>query len=206
MNHGYDKFIAISNHNILKTSISGEESFTPESAWYDAYLAQIEKIASLNVSAIVLREKDLSEESYCLLAKKCIEICKRHNTRLILHNFLNTALSLDHPYIHLPLYKLEECQNSHILTRFQTIGTSVHSVEDALLAEKLGADYLFAGNIYETDCKAGLPGRGLNFLRDVCKKTSLPVYAIGGMNTDRLESAIQSGAAGACMMSGFMKL
>lgn len=206
MNHSYNQFIAITNHNILKTSISGEDSFIPESAWYHAYLAQIEKIASLNVLAVVLREKDLSEESYCLLAKKCIEICKNHNTRLILHNFLDTALTLDHPYIHLPLYKLQECHNSDILTRFQTIGTSVHSVEDALLAESLGADYLFAGNIYETDCKAGLPGRGLNFLRDVCKKTSLPVYAIGGMNTDRLENAIQSGAAGACMMSGFMKL
>ena len=70
----------------------------------------------------------------------------------------------------------------------------------------LGADYVFAGNIYETECKAGLAGRGLAFLKEVCDNTCLPVYAIGGMTPDRLPDVLEAGAKGACMMSGFMKL
>ena len=61
------------------------------------------------------------------------------------------------------------------------MGTSIHSVEEVKEAVRLGADYLFAGNIYETDCKKGLPGRGLDFLRQVCMESSVPVYAIGGV-------------------------
>mgnify|MGYP000712528058 FL=1 len=86
------------------------------------------------------------------------------------------------------------------------MGTSVHSVNEVKEALELGADYLFAGNIYETDCKKGLPGRGLDFLSQVCMESSVPVYAIGGVNEERLPEILSTGAAGGCMMSGFMKL
>lgn len=202
----YDHFIAVTNRNLLQKQFFTDSTFVPGSTWYAAYLAQIDKIAATNVSAVVLREKDLTKELYCQLAKDCITICKKHNTRLILHNFLDAAHMLCYPYIHLSLQQLKAYQHAGLLSDFEIIGTSVHSTDDAILAETLSASYLFAGNIYETDCKAGLPGRGLSFLNDVCTKTKLPVYAIGGMNTDRLSDVMQAGAAGACMMSGFMKL
>ena len=65
---------------------------------------------------------------------------------------------------------------------------------------------LFAGNIFETDCKKGLPGRGLSFLQEVCKQVSIPVYGIGGITPDRMEQLLLAGASGGCMMSGFLKL
>ena len=89
---------------------------------------------------------------------------------------------------------------------FKIKGTSVHSVEDMLLARKLGADYAFAGNIYETDCKKGLAGRGLDFLKNVVEIADFPVYAIGGITAARMPEILQTGAAGGCMMSGFMKM
>ena len=79
----------------------------------------------------------------------------------------------------------------------------IHSVGRGKRGCRLGADYLFAGNIYETDCKKGLPGRGLDFLRQVCMESSVPVYAIGGVNEERLPEILSTGAAGGCMMSGF---
>ena len=82
----------------------------------------------------------------------------------------------------------------------------VHSLAEAREAEALGADYLFAGNIFETDCKKGLPGRGLSFLQEVCKQVSIPVYGIGGITPDRMEQLLLAGASGGCMMSGFLKL
>ncbi len=86
------------------------------------------------------------------------------------------------------------------------LGTSIHSVEDAKEAERLGADYIFAGNIFETDCKKGLPGRGLEFLENVCKAVNIPVYAIGGISEEKMPQILGTGAAGGCMMSGFMQL
>lgn len=51
-------------------------------------------------------------------------------------------------------------------------------------AEQLGASYLTAGHIYATDCKRGLPPRGLGFLKEVCREVSIPVYGIGGIKFD----------------------
>lgn len=211
MNIVYNNFIAVTNRHILKSNItdmdkSGSDIFAPGSDWYNAYLKQIEKIASLNVCAIVLREKDLPGDMYSILAKDCISICEKHKTLLILHSFLDTARKLDYPHIHLPLDVLKQERMNGNLSFFKTLGTSIHSLDDALLAEDLDVSYVFAGNIFETDCKKGLPGRGLSFLKSICKQSSLPVFAIGGVTTDRLDDIMQTGAIGACMMSGFMKL
>lgn len=85
------------------------------------------------------------------------------------------------------------------------MGVSVHSPEEAKEAEALGADYVTAGHIFETDCKKGLKGRGLEFLRQVSQGVSIPVYAIGGISAENMESVREAGANGACIMSGFMK-
>ena len=124
---------------------------------------------------------------------------------LILHNFYDVAIKCNHPFIHLPLHILSELDKQKG-SFFKIKGTSVHSVEDMLFAKKLGADYAFAGNIYETDCKKGLAGRGLDFLKSVVEIADFPVYAIGGITAARMPEILQAGAAGGCMMSGFMKM
>ncbi len=86
------------------------------------------------------------------------------------------------------------------------VGTSVHSPEQLQTAEQLGADYVTAGHIFATDCKKGLPPRGTDFLSDICSRTKLPVYAIGGITSDRIPELRQTGAVGACIMSGTMQL
>lgn len=78
-------------------------------------------------------------------------------------------------------------------------------MEDALEAESLGCTYITAGHIFETDCKKGLPGRGLAFLRNVCVSVSIPVYAIGGIHDGNIAAVRGAGAKGACIMSGLMQ-
>ena len=70
---------------------------------------------------------------------------------------------------------------------------------------KCGATYLTAGHVFLTDCKKGVPARGLDFLADVCRAVNVPVYAIGGINDKNAGDCIQAGAAGVCMMSGYMR-
>lgn len=165
---------------------------------------QIEMIASAHPKAIVLREKDLSEKEYEQLARQVMQICQKHGTQCILHSFSNVAIALGAVTVHMPLPLLQKMtpqEKSH----FQIIGASCHSLEEAKEAQDLGCTYITAGHIFLTDCKKGLPGRGLPFLEEICKAVRIPVYAIGGISSQNIESVRKTGAAGACIMSGFMR-
>ena len=165
---------------------------------------QIEMIASAHPKAIVLREKDLSEKEYEQLARQVMQICQKHGTQCILHSFSNVAIALGAVAVHMPLPLLQKMtpqEKSH----FQIIGASCHSLEEAKEAQDLGCTYITAGHIFLTDCKKGLPGRGLPFLEEICKAVRIPVYAIGGISSQNIESVRKTGAAGACIMSGLMQ-
>lgn len=165
---------------------------------------QIEMIASAHPKAIVLREKDLSEKEYEQLARQVMQICQKYGTQCILHSFSNVAIALGAEAVHMPLPLLQKMtpqEKSH----FQIIGASCHSLEEAKEAQDLGCTYITAGHIFLTDCKKGLPGRGLPFLEEICKAVRIPVYAIGGISSQNIESVRKTGAAGACIMSGFMR-
>ena len=168
------------------------------------FLDQIEMISSAHPKAIVLREKDLSEKEYEQLARQVMQICQKHGTQCILHSFSNVAIALGAVAVHMPLPLLQKMtpqEKSH----FQIIGASCHSLEEAKEAQDLGCTYITAGHIFLTDCKKGLPGRGLSFLEEICKAVRIPVYAIGGISSQNIESVRKTGAAGACIMSGFMR-
>jgi len=167
------------------------------------FLHRIEKIALSHPAGIILREKDLSEVEYRQLAKQVIQICTKHKIPCVLHSFVDTAIELNVEAIHLPLpelRKMTDVQKRH----FKIIGVSCHSAEEAKEAERLGCTYIIAGHIFATDCKKGLPGRGVRFLECICKSVSIPVYAIGGIECNNARSVCKAGAKGACIMSGFM--
>lgn len=170
------------------------------------FLEQMERVCRFRPKAVILREKDLSEEEYAKLAEKVLDLCKQYQLPCMLHMYLETARKLQHPYIHLPLFLLRE--NAGKLNDFMAVGCSVHSVDEAKEAQKLGATYLTAGHIYATDCKKGLPPRGTDFLREVCSTVSIPVYAIGGIHagTGQIQEVMECGASGACIMSEMMQI
>lgn len=176
---------------------------TNRSLCKEDFLTRTKKIASAKPKGVILREKDLTEKEYKDLATKVIEICNRYNTPCILHNFTKVALELNHPYIHLPLHILDNI-SAEDRGKFKVLGASCHSADDAVRAEKLGCTYITAGHIYDTDCKKGLPGRGLEFLKNVCQSVEIPVYAIGGISSKNFPQVKVAGAKGVCVMSGTM--
>lgn len=170
----------------------------------EGFLEQIERTAKSGVDGIILREKDLSEAEYEELALKVQKICRAAGVPLILHTYVNVARRLGIRSIHLPLGKalaLGETEKKD----FDVLGVSTHSVEEAEAAWKAGAGYVTAGHVFATDCKKGLPPRGLDFLRAVCKTVPIPVYAIGGITPENASACVEVGAAGVCLMSYFMK-
>jgi len=167
------------------------------------FLARIETIASCHPAGIILREKDMKPEDYKKLAAKVIKICEQHDVMCILHSFTDVAISLQADAIHLPLHLLKEMSQKQ-KTQFRILGASCHSVEDAREAQALGCTYITAGHVFETDCKKGLPGRGLDFLRSVCAAVDIPVYGIGGIDVGNIALVREAGARGACLMSSLM--
>lgn len=169
----------------------------------EKFLDRIEKIAAAHPAGIILREKDLSEKEYRNLAEQVLEICRKQETQCILHCFCDTAIELGCDAVHLPLSVLMN-MDPEKRKKFRIMGASCHSGEDAVMAEKMGCTYITVGHIFDTDCKKGLPGRGLEFLKQVCQRVSVPVYAIGGITGTDMKKIRRTGALGACVMSGLM--
>ncbi|MBP3722743.1 MAG: thiamine phosphate synthase [Selenomonadaceae bacterium] len=170
----------------------------------EEFLTRIERIANAEVDAIVLREKDLSEEEYEKLAVNVMKICENRKVRLILHNFTQTAIKLNARYLHLPLSKLREL-SEYDRKKFSLLGASCHSIADAKEAESLGSSYITAGHIFNTNSKKGIPGRGIPFLKEICDLVSIPVYAIGGITPNNAAKVKNAGASGAFVMGDFMR-
>ena len=151
------------------------------------------------IRRVILREKDLPEEEYEALAR---QVLAKAGDRVVLHHFPQVCARLGAPRLHLSLGQLEE--DPAIRDRVALLGVSIHAPEEAARAQALGADYVTAGHVFATDCKKGLPGRGLPWLEKVVKAVSIPVYAIGGIAPDNLAAVARTGAAGACLMSALM--
>lgn len=172
------------------------------------FLKQLEKVTKLHPHALILREKDLTDDAYESLAKKVFDLCKREDITFFLHTKIEIARKIGCQNIHLsiPMLKgLSETEKKALTEDFCEISISCHSMEDVEIAMVGGATQIILGTIFETECKKGVLGKGVEFVREICQKCPLPVYAIGGMNLQRLPLVIDAGAAGCCMMSGFMQ-
>ena len=167
--------------------------------------AQIRRIARINKpDMLILREKDLPEVEYEALARRVIAVCEDEAIECVLHTFIGAARRLGHKKIHLPMPLL--LKNPDISKEFSIVGASAHDIDEARAAEALGVSYITASNVFETDCKPGMPEKGTAWLTSVCESVAVPVYALGGINAGTLSLIRRTPAAGACMMSGYMKM
>lgn len=188
------KKIAVSNYKIFSEY---HADFSIQS--YAEHLAKLCEITDF----LILREKNLSAEAYTDLADLVIQNCKNKKAHIILHSFIGCCHKLNCMHIHLPLPIFTE--NLALLNNFETVGVSVHSVNEAVFAQKNNASYIIYSHIFQTDCKKDLPPKGLANLEEVCKSVKIPVYALGGINDENESSVIAAGAAGVCRMSDYMK-
>ena len=167
------------------------------------FLTRMEAVAAAAPAGVILREKDLAPDDYRVLAQQALAICRVHATPCIFHSFPQIALELGADGLHLSLPLLRTLSPEE-REKFPLLGASCHSVEDAQEAERLGCTYITAGHIFATDCKKGLPPRGLSFLREVCRTVQIPVWAIGGIEPENFLSVMATGAQGGCVMSVLM--
>ena len=188
------------------------ENENPERQIKKIFSAYEKKIILKNfeIVALTLREKDLDKNEYLNLVKKIYPICKKYGIDLILHQ--NYDLNLDEKYniegIHLSYDNFKSLNKNireKLIKKYKRIGISIHSIDEGKEVESLGATYVVAGHIFETDCKKGLKPRGLNFIEELSSILTIPIFAIGGINQKNYDLVVNSGAFGVCMMSSLME-
>lgn len=185
----FSKLIVVSNSKLCKGD----------------FLEQVKKIIANKPQMFVLREKELPDEEVEYLAAWCAKLCEEGKVQFCINSNVDIAFRIGVRNVHLPLSILENYCDK--FDRFVKIGTSVHSREDMKMAISYGVDYVFAGHIFETDCKKGVKGRGLEFLRMICEMAyehNIQVYAIGGIDDTNVKTVLDVGADGYCIMSGMM--
>lgn len=167
------------------------------------FTEQIEKVLDLKPEAVILREKDLNEEEFEKLGKKVLDLCREKNVPCYFNTFVSTAIKLNADGVQVP-FDLFCLMVPEDMEKAGRVGVSVHSKEEALIAEKRGADFLIYGHIFPTDCKKGVEPRGTAALKNICDCAGIPVFAIGGINEENENLCFDAGAACVCRMSSLM--
>jgi len=157
------------------------------------------------IKAVQLREKDLSVRDLLDMAYRMREITKRYSAKLFINERVDVALAVGADGVHLgqksiPAYAVKKIVQDKLM-----IGVSTHSIDEAIEAEKGSADFITLGPIYKTPSKLkyGEP-IGLDMLRKVKSKISIPVFAIGGIKEDKVKEAMGAGADGIALISGIL--
>ncbi len=205
--------IAVSNWELYSSKNQTEHENLEDYADFLAGLAlgdQKHLHGNEKPDALLIREKQLPQSQYLKLFASVWEKVKLYDQKkdekpalLIPHTFPAAARQTRCGWLHLPLPMFEEYVEQKILSGLQA-GTSVHTVEEARVAQKIGAAYIVAGHIFSTQCKKGVSPRGLEFLKQICASVTIPVYAIGGIHRQNISEIRKTEAAGVCQMSEYM--
>ena len=152
--------------------------------------------------AIQLRDKSCSSRELVLIGKPLREITRRSSTLFIVNDRLDVALACGAEGVHLGQGDMRTGVARQIAPPGFIIGVSVSTVEEAILAEQEGADYVALSPTFSTGSKpdAG-PGHGLEMLREIRRNVSVPVIAIGGINRENIPEVIAAGANGVAVIS-----
>lgn len=151
--------------------------------------------------ALLIREKDLSDEELIRFTAPLVPIAERCGVPLILRGSAEQARQLGISRLQL---SFAEALAAPLPQDFDSIGVSVHSLAEALEAQRRGATTVTYGHIFTSPCKPGLPPRGTAALDEIVRVCTIPVYAIGGITADTLPFLLPIHPAAACLMSASM--
>ncbi|MBI1909497.1 MAG: thiamine phosphate synthase [Deltaproteobacteria bacterium] len=139
-------------------------------------------------------------------ARQIMALKKNYDFTFIVNDYLEVALEVKADGWHGGKDDLPIIEARKLLGPERIIGYSSHSLEEALVAEQNGADYVAFGAIFPTTTKQpGHPIQGLEKLHEVCRQVKVPVVAIGGIHRVNVDGVIQAGASAVAMISGLTK-
>lgn len=153
------------------------------------------------VTFLQLREKNLDDEAFLNEAIELQKLCKEYNVPFIVNDNVDIAVAMNADGVHVGQSDMEAGSVREKLGPDKIIGVSAHSVEEALTAEKNGADYLGVGAMFPTGSKDDAEVLSFDVLKGICEAVSIPVVAIGGITYDNISSLQDTGICGVAVIS-----
>lgn len=163
--------------------------------------SQVEKALKGGATFIQLREKNLDEGSFLEEAKEIQKLCKEYNVPFVINDNVEISKKINADGVHVGQSDMEAQNVREILGDDKIIGVSAQTVEQALLAEKHGADYLGVGAVFKTGSKDDAEEVSHDELERICKAVSIPVIAIGGITHDNVKELAGRGIVGIAVIS-----
>lgn len=154
-------------------------------------------------SVIQLREKHDSGRAICEAARDIGDLCGEKQVPFIMNDRLDICLAVGADGVHLGQDDLPAAAARELLGPRKILGISATTLEEALQAERDGADYIGFGPVYEARSTKPdtIEPLGLNLLAQVRRECAVPVVAIGGINVDNVDAVLQAGAHGVAVIS-----
>lgn len=153
------------------------------------------------VTFLQLREKDLDEENFLKEAIELKELCKEYKVPFVINDNVDIAIKMDADGVHVGQSDMEAGDVRAKLGPDKIIGVSAQTVEQAILAEQRGADYLGVGAVFPTGSKDDADDVSHETLKAICEAVSIPVVAIGGITLENTPQLKGSGICGVAVIS-----
>lgn len=153
------------------------------------------------VTFLQLREKELDEVHFLEEAKELQQLCREYQVPFIVNDNVDIAIAMDADGVHVGQSDMEAGDVRAKLGSDKIIGVSAQTVEQAVLAEKHGADYLGVGAVFPTGSKDDADDVSYETLKAICEAVSIPVIAIGGITQENVKELAGSGICGIAVIS-----
>lgn len=163
--------------------------------------SQVEEALKGGATFIQLREKELDEEHFLEEAKEIKELCRRYQVPFVINDNVEIALAVDADGVHVGQSDMEAGMCGQSSGSDKIIGVSAQTVEQAVMAEQNGADYLGVGAVFPTGSKADALEVSHDTLKAICKAVKIPVIAIGGISKENILELSGSGICGIAVIS-----
>jgi len=162
---------------------------------------QVEEAIIGGATCIQLREKQLSYEDFLEEAVQVKKVTDCYNIPFIINDNVDIALACDADGVHIGQDDLPVGSVRALMGPFKILGVSVQTVEQAIAAEKAGADYLGVGAMFQTSTKLGAKSVSFEILKQICEAVSISVVAIGGITERNVLRLSGSGIDGIAVVS-----
>lgn len=162
---------------------------------------QVEKTLKGGATFIQLREKHLDDTAFLEEAVELKELCRRYHVPFVINDNVEIALKMDADGVHVGQSDMEAGNVREKLGPDKIIGVSAQTVEQAVLAEQRGADYLGVGAVFPTGSKDDADDVSHETLKAICEAVSIPVIAIGGISRNNVMELAGSGICGIAVIS-----
>ena len=153
------------------------------------------------VTMVQLREKTLEEEKFLEEAKELQALCRERGVPFLVNDNVEIAREMNADGVHVGQSDMEALDVRAILGPDKILGVSAQTVEQAILAEKHGADYLGVGAVFPTGSKDDADDVSYDTLKAICQAVSIPAVAIGGITQQNVEKLAGSGICGVAVIS-----